>query len=148
MENIAGIRKGDKYCLKNILIIISVFIFISAGCMAMKKAGPPVVYEGELPCKGCKGVMTTLTLKGDMTYTMKETFLFEGEKPRFAEIKGRWAPLKGFRNDNTAIVYRLLPDNQGDVLYFLMTDAKTIRKLNKKGEIIKSNKSYSLKKKI
>ncbi len=133
--------------MKKIRLIIPVIILILLNCVAAKKPGPPVVYEGELPCKGCKGVTTILTLKGDMTFSLKETFLFLKERERVVEIKGKWAPLKGFKNDNTAILYRLLPDNSGDILYFLMTDGKTIRKLNKNGEIIKSNRNYFLMKK-
>jgi len=132
--------------LKTTLITISVFSVLLCGCTE-KKYSKPSIYEGELPCKGCKGVTTMLTLNSDLTYTMSETFHFSGEKDRYAVVKGRWVPLKGFKNDNSAIVYRLLPDNNGDIMYFLMPDAKSIRKLNRNGEIIKSKKNYILRKK-
>ena len=95
------------------------------------------VYEGVLPCAGCQGIRTTLTLfDEDFTYRLVETYLGTSGGDRTVESDGTWSLRRPSRKDPEAAVYQLRPDEPGDVRNFLIVDEQRVRLLDRDGKEI------------
>lgn len=94
-------------------------------------------YEGLLPCADCPGIKTTLELKDDHTFILKETY--EDRDSRF-EDKGR------FTWDDTGM--RITLQRKGGPQYYKVREGSMLR-LDEKGNEISGNlaKNYVLQKK-
>jgi copper homeostasis protein (lipoprotein) len=97
------------------------------------------VYEGVLPCAGCRGIRTELTLfDEDFTYRLVETRLGTPDGDRTVESNGTWTLRRPSRKDPEATVYQLHPREPGDVRNFLIVDEQQIRQLDGDGQEIGS----------
>ena len=63
--------------------------------MATNTVKPPEgMYQGILPCEGCKGLEHTIYFKPDLTYRLQETKLGKKGEAPFA-VAGTWKPSEG-----------------------------------------------------
>ena len=99
---------------------------------------PPATFSGELPCADCPGIRTTLNLRADRTFLLRQTYLRtrDGRDETFYDL-GRW---------------ELLPDNRTLVLTggsdaprrFAVRDPATLRQLDRDGREVQSALNYDL----
>jgi heat shock protein HslJ/uncharacterized lipoprotein NlpE involved in copper resistance len=109
--------------------------FASAQAPAAAPAGLalPASFVGILPCADCAGIAQTLSLREDGLYRLRRTYLGKPGNPS-AEI-GRW------RLD---VGGRLLLRSGSGQSQFEVTDANTLRQLDRAGQPIRSALNYSL----
>jgi hypothetical protein len=108
------------------------------------ETGGWVRFEGILPCAGCDGIKTELTLYNDgLRYTVKERYLGPGSPKRDFESEGLWTTLRGHGEDPDATVFELDYDKPGRERHFLRLSDDEIRltdldekKLRKKVNLI------------
>ncbi len=88
-------------------------------------------FTGVLPCAGCPGVRTELTLASDWDgryrYRLIETRLDGGET---LESEGTWTVLRGTPEAPDSVVYQLDPDRPGQRRHFLVLDERRIQLLD------------------
>jgi uncharacterized lipoprotein NlpE involved in copper resistance len=90
-------------------------------------------YEGRLPCDGCAGIRTRLTLHttdgrraASGTYAMTETRLGRREGAQRIRSSGRWARERGA----LGTLYVLTPEAGGTTRSFLLTDHGSLEELD------------------
>lgn len=85
------------------------------------------MYEGTLPCVDCKGIKTSLTLKADKTFTIKEEYL--GKKGAVTENQGtiNW-------EENSNII-SLCPNTKDTEKHFIVKEKQLIMLNTNKKEI-------------
>lgn len=128
-------------------VVLLVVLALSAGCRRAPVAPPPAAvappavrvtdlprvgrFTGVLPCAGCAGVQTELTLASDWEgryrYRLVETRLDGGET---LESEGTWTVLRGTPDEPDSVVYQLDPDRPGQRRHFLVLDERRISLLD------------------
>ena len=112
--------------MMKIILPITMFLFLAGCCGAPAMNGNNVptekiigAYQGTLPCADCAGISTELTLNGDQTFALKETYL-KDSKTLATSATGRWQ-----RHDD---VVELFPTtNEANVrLCYGISSAKTL----------------------
>ena len=96
----------------------------TAPVKSLWEAGGWARYEGVLPCIGCDGVNTEITLYSDgLKFTMTERYLGPNAPDREFSTEGLWTTLRGNGDDPDATVFELDYDHPGHERHFLkMTD--------------------------
>lgn len=88
-------------------------------------------FEGILPCAGCQGVETSLTLYNDgLKYSLEERTLGPGSPDRTFTSEGVWTTLRGHKDDPDATVFELDYDKPGRERRFLRITDDEIRLLD------------------
>jgi len=114
-----------------------------APAVAVKKV--LAVYEGTLPCAGCRGIRTELTLfEDDSSYRLVETYLGTPEGDRTVESEGTWALRRPSFKDPEASIYQLRPSKPGTVRKYLIVDERQIRQLGGEARDNASRLEYTL----
>jgi copper homeostasis protein (lipoprotein) len=99
-------------------------------------------FKGILPCADCPGIETELTLvNDDLRYVMKERYIDRSVTPRVST--GEWTTLRGYKDDEDAVVYWLDPESDHEQ-YFLKTSDSTILMLDRNEERIQSSLNFTL----
>ncbi|ATJ84062.1 META domain-containing protein [Halomonas beimenensis] len=126
---------------------LSFFLLIAlwlAGCAALERSPEPravlgqlpASFRGELPCADCPGIRYHLSLFPDGIYTLKATYLGEGERRRFHE-QGRWAV------DGAGRTLTLAGGDQGP-RQWRIHDSASLEMLDLEGQAIVSALDYRL----
>jgi copper homeostasis protein (lipoprotein) len=101
-------------------------------------------FEGMLPCAGCDGINTELTLYNDgLRYAMTERYVGASAPKRVFKSEGLWTTLRGHGDDPDATVFELDYDKPGKERHFLRLSEDEIKlvdldesKLRKKPNLI------------
>jgi hypothetical protein len=107
-----------------------------------KISGIPTTYVGTLPCAGCTGLKTKLTLYRNIPtdttgqYDLQTTAI--GTNGQITEVQGKWKTVTGDNSDTKATVFEVMPINSSDIRYFQRVDASKISMLSKQMVEIKS----------
>lgn len=62
----------------------------TTGHNSMNAIDWPGVYRGTIPCADCEGIVTTLTLMKDLTFTRTVTYAGKDDRPRYDKGTLRW----------------------------------------------------------
>jgi len=85
-------------------------------------------FEGVLPCAGCDGVKTEITLYSDgLKYVQNERYLGENSPDRVFTTDGQWTTLRGWEKDEDATVFELDFDRPGHARHFLRINDDLIK---------------------
>lgn len=109
----------------------------------------PQEFSGTLPCPGCSGILTDLTLQRNSDDPTEGTFVliqtYEGKNTAPVTTLGKWDRLNGSAEDPRAIVVGLKPSNGDKEQYWLVVDNDTLRELNSQRLPLSSSLRYDLK---
>jgi copper homeostasis protein (lipoprotein) len=128
--------------------IVGVLMLVLAGCASAPSPQPtganltappaPGTYTGDLPCADCAGIRTTLNLRADGIFQLRQTYLDGGgTTSRDAYDIGRWDFLP-----ETALL--TLNGGREAPHRFAVRDAATLRQLDTRGRTIQSSLNYDL----
>ena len=85
-------------------------------------------YEGVLPCAGCDGVKTEVTLYSDgLKYVVNERYQGQDSPNRVFTTDGEWTTLRGWGKDTDATVFELDFDRPGHERHFLRINDDLIK---------------------
>jgi|GEM_PF-6918568 hypothetical protein len=73
---------------------------------------PGQIFSGILPCSGCSGINTLLTINTDSSYALSETLMGTSKSDSIIQSSGKVEYITG-----TPVVYKLTPTT-GDIKYF------------------------------
>lgn len=93
-------------------------------------------FSGILPCADCEGILTTLTLNADGTYTLESIYQGKGDN-KFVD-QGKWTP-----SEDLAVI-QLNYDKEGETVYYALIDKDTLEKLDMDAKPIISDLNYKL----
>jgi hypothetical protein len=100
----------------------------SAPAKSLWEAGGWARFEGVLPCAGCDGVKTEITLYSDgLKYETNEKYLGENAPNRVFTTDGQWTTLRGWGKDEDATVFELDFDRPGHSRHFLRLNDDLIK---------------------
>lgn len=105
-----------------ILSLLPLFCFI---CSCSQ---PQTSYEGILPCADCSGLKTELTLYGNNTFYLKETYLATRDGDQAHSSAGKYQKIK----DRGRTIIQLNYDKPQEIYNFLVVDDGHIRVVDKK----------------
>jgi copper homeostasis protein (lipoprotein) len=101
-----------------VFILVLIF-FLGAGAVFISQASSSQTYAGVLPGADCAGLKTELTLHGNKTYFLRETYLATRDGDIAYTSSGRWQKIKSGKYEIIQLNYE-----QTDEAYnFLITDA-------------------------
>lgn len=136
---------------------------LSAGCLlfsvalilsACDPAGTPgtgtIVYEDTIPCADCPGIIMSIGLDTSAgTYTRNMTYLeaTADGKDRTFSTAGTYSIEKGYKGDESALLYVLEAPPSGREQVFLAAGDSAIIGLDGNREIIRSGLNFTLRKK-
>lgn len=150
----ASCKSGSDHDNANSAIIDSALAAKNKGGRELDSANATLLgnFEGVLPCEGCGGVKTELTLYQDIansennSYTLKETYLGGKTGDTTFTSTGKWDILKGTPTDKDATIYFLNYEEPDDARYFLKQSDSSVLMLDKDQKII-SPGNYTLRRK-
>jgi copper homeostasis protein (lipoprotein) len=113
---------------------------VLAGPAAGASPGPslgtlPATYTGLLPCADCEGIRYQIDVLPRSAFVQRTTYLRNGKDETFYEL-GSWS----FSVDGRTLVL----EGARDVAYWAIQDARTLRKLDSRGDPIVSTLPYDL----
>ncbi len=94
-------------------------------------------FSGVLPCADCPGILTTLTLNADGTYSLETVYQGKGDEKPFTR-QGKWTP-----SEDLAFI-ELDYDKKGGSGYYKLIDKNTLEKLDSNARPITSELNYKL----
>jgi len=107
-------------------------------------------YIGTLPCAGCSGLKTELTLYGATTmesykYTLRETYLSSNAGDKVVERSGAYNFERGNSTDDDAVIYVLDPDSAKNRRFWMQNDS-TVLAVDDKGDVPGKTANFILRK--
>ncbi len=105
-------------------------------------AGPPV-FQGELACADCDGIMTTLTLQPNDMFVLVEVYRGTPEGDKTYTSRGTYAFLADAANPGAGRLLLVSP-NQGPMRRFRQLGDSALRQLNEQNEEFESEHNMLL----
>src|SRR5262245_60180416 len=113
---------------------------IGYAAASTKAASPvgtlPATYTGLIPCADCAGIRYQIDLLPNSAFMQRMSYLRNGREETYYEL-GEWSLSADGRT--------LVLDGSGEVAYWALQSAKTLRKLDVQGDPIVSTLPYELK---
>jgi copper homeostasis protein (lipoprotein) len=119
------------------LVMIAAALFVCAGTAARADQEPlgalPATYDGMSPCADCSGIRTTVTLRADKTFLMRQTYVgsMHADLSNFFDL-GRW----NVSEDGKKLI---LHGGAEAPRQYGIVDAKTLRQLDITGKEFKGS---------
>lgn len=109
-----------------------------------------IVFEDTIPCADCPGIIMQMRFDtAAHTYTRNMTYLEANEDGGDAEFSnsGSYTTERGYKNDESAVLYVLEAAPSGGEQVFLASGDSTITALDGNREMIQSGLNFTLRKK-
>lgn len=101
------------------------------------------IYQGILPCEGCAGINTMLTIIDDSTFSLSETLKGVVSRDSVLNVTGKYLKVTGTSTDPQAIVYHLISTNNQPQKFFKVVGDSALQVLDiNKSEITSTGNMF------
>ncbi len=100
---------------------------------------PGQIFSGLLPCSGCNGINTLLTINSDSSYALSETLMGTTKSDSVIQSGGKVEYISG-----SLVIYKLNPTS-GDVKYFQSLNDTAVQLLDANMKVLATDANTILK---
>ena len=114
-----------------------------------------VIFDGRMPCRefaqkynykvedNCFKLKWKLTFLRNSETGEPTTYALQSTLNRQSKIEGKWAVIKGIKNNSEAMIYRLDPDKPNESISFMVGDENVLFFLDKENRLLTGNGDFS-----